>query len=270
MILTDLVTLGSPGRGPRRRPRAIPPRRWQTPPGRGRSRRRSVIHAGAPHGFQWSRYSESGTKGRQFVIRRAGLSRLQAENVDGPGAGAELGEPVGDRAGGQLLRDPGGLQGRVAPRQARRQHRGVRAARAVGGPVRVALAGISTSRSPSKNRSIVRSRWPPVTTTAARAERVDGAGEGLGGRRRRRRRRASGVGADVCRRARGPRAGSASRRSRAGAAARSAPPGRWARAARRRTRRPSPGRARPASRRGARRARSRPPRSSPRRRASRS
>ena len=116
--------------------------------------------------------------------------------------------------------------------------------------------GISTSRSPSKKTSIACSRWPPVTTTYARAERVDGAREGssaspsLGRRPPAEQRRASG-GSGVTTVARGSSRSTSARRA-SGVEQRARP-----------TRRPSPGRARPACRRRAGRAPGRPPRSSP-------
>ena len=126
-------------------------------------------------------------------------------------------------------------------RQPRRQHRGVRAARTRARRRRgSARRAARRARSPSKNTSIACSRWPPVTTTHARAERVDGA---------RQLARPSSV-APAPGQRRAPRAGSASppcARGSSSSISAAARVGR--RAARRRTRRPSPGRARPACRR---------------------
>ena len=54
----------------------------------------------------------------------------------------------------------------VAERELRGERRRVRAARAVGGAVRVALAGISSERRAVEEDVVASSRCPPVTTTA--------------------------------------------------------------------------------------------------------
>ena len=180
----------------------------------------------------------------------------EAEHVDGPGPGPDLGQPLGDGPTGELLRVLGGLQRRVPPRQPRREHRGVRAPGAVGGPVREPLARDLDDLTAVEEQV---GRGFPVATRdddIPRAERVDTPDE----------RRGVVVGLGTCApgrrrsdrpppRAPVPRARSGSRRSPAAAGARSATAARPARAAPPRTRRPSPDRSRPASPAAARRAR---------------
>ena len=144
---------------------------------------------------------------RARASRRASSRSFQVEDVDRAVAGADLGEPVRDRA-----------RGRRAPRRAPRPRATARARaarraspsacsrRRASPRRRGARPGSRRAASPSKRWSTGSSPWPPVTITAGAPSSCSRSASS--------RRDAVAAGERLA-----PRAGSASRRSRAGRAA---------------------------------------------------
>ena len=111
-----------------------------------------------------------------------GIMPAEPEGVDRTGTGADVAQPVADRLGGNRLGLTRRLDRVVPEGEMSRQHRRVRAARAVRRPARVALAGKLRDRVAVEHDI---GRLLAVTTRDhdhRRAQRMDGPGQ-LGGAR---------------------------------------------------------------------------------------
>ena len=175
---------------------------------------------------------------RRRPSARPRCAAAASANVDRPGARADLAQAVAHRLGRDAPSPRAAASSGVeAERQVRRERRGVRAARAVRGAAGMALARDASTRARRRRRRpSASSRWPPVTTTTRGPERVHARGRAPSGSRRRavagQHARLGEVRRDHGRPRQQPLDERVARLGR--------------RAARRPTRRPSPGRARPA------------------------
>ena len=146
---------------------------------RGRPRRSAARHGpGACAGTSSRRLCQSAAGAGRRAPRAGARRGRQAEDVHRAGARADA------RAGRRERPPTRCSRARARPRAACSRARGGRRARdecvqpePCAAPSGWRSPGIASRRSPSKKTSSTSSRWPPVTTTASRAERVQRPGE---------------------------------------------------------------------------------------------